>query len=153
MNTTRAHHRTTSSISRPIPHAHGLVSPPTSPSNSAAAKTKTRRPSVSSPMTWLTRASSSASTSAVPYAPSRPVRISEPRFANPVDALAHARVPVLLLQGEGDRVVPPHMARELAAAGTGHELHAFSGAGHCCSVFADPGRYWGAVLGFLGCRA
>ena len=75
------------------------------------------------------------------------------RLARPVDALAHARVPVLLLQGEGDRVVPPHMARELAAAGTGHELHAFSGAGHCCSVFADPGRYWGAVLGFLGCRA
>lgn len=72
------------------------------------------------------------------------------RLARPVGALAHARVPVLLLQGEGDRVVPPHMARELAAAGTGHELHAFPGAGHCCSVFADPDRYWGAVLGFLG---
>lgn len=72
------------------------------------------------------------------------------RLARPVDALAHVRVPVLLLHGELDRVVPVAMAHELAAAGTGHELVTFSGAGHCCSVFADPGRYWGAVGAFLG---
>lgn len=72
------------------------------------------------------------------------------RAARPVDALARTRVPVLLLHGELDRVVPPAMARELAAAGTGHELACFSGAGHCCAVFADPARYWDTVLGFLG---
>lgn len=26
----------------------------------------------------------------------------------------------------------------------------FAGAGHCCAVFADPGRYWDGVLGFVG---
>ncbi len=71
-------------------------------------------------------------------------------LARPVDALARSRVPVLLLHGDADRVVPPSMGRELSAAGGGHELVTFAGAGHCCSVFADPGRYWDAVLGFLG---
>ena len=72
------------------------------------------------------------------------------RLARPVEAIARSRVPVLLLHGELDRVVPPSMALELASAGTGHELHTFPGAGHCCAVFADPGRYWDAVLGFVG---
>ena len=67
-----------------------------------------------------------------------------------IDALARTRVPVLLVHGEGDAVVPVSMARELAAAGTGHELMTFAGAGHCCAVFADPGRYWDGVLGFVG---
>ena len=72
------------------------------------------------------------------------------RLARPVDALAHARVPVLLVYGESDRVVPVSMAHELAGAGTGHELLTFPAAGHCCATFADPGRYWGAVGAFLG---
>lgn len=72
------------------------------------------------------------------------------RLARPVDALAHTRVPALLIHGEADRVVPVAMAHELAAAGTGHELLTFPAAGHCCAVFADPGRYWGAVGAFLG---
>ena len=55
-------------------------------------------------------------------------------FARPVDALAHSRVPVLLVQGDADRVVPPYMASELASAGTGHELVSFPNAGHCCAV-------------------
>ena len=71
-------------------------------------------------------------------------------LARPVDALARTRVPVLLIHGDADRVVPPYMARELAAAGGGHRLETFPGAGHCCAVFADPGRYWDCVLGFLG---
>lgn len=71
-------------------------------------------------------------------------------LARPVDALARTRVPVLLIHGDGDRVVPPAMARELAAVGGGHQLEAFPGAGHCCAVFADPGRYWERVLGFVG---
>lgn len=70
-------------------------------------------------------------------------------FARPVDALAHSRVPVLLVQGDADRVVPPYMASELASAGTGHELLSFPNAGHCCAVFTDPERYWESVLGFI----
>ncbi|RDX55597.1 hypothetical protein OH76DRAFT_1468827 [Lentinus brumalis] len=88
-----------SSISKPMPLAQPLAaSPPTSPK----PKGKTRRPSVTSPMTWLTRASSSASIHSLPYAPSRPVRISEPRFANPVEALTLPRSGVL---GGGATVV------------------------------------------------
>ena len=76
--------------------------------------------------------------------------------SRPVDAIARSRVPVLLLHGEDDKIVLPHMADELAAAaggaaaGEGHELATFPSAGHCCAVFADPGRYWDLVLTFLG---
>lgn len=70
-------------------------------------------------------------------------------LARPVDALAHSRVPVLLIQGNADRVVPSYMASELASAGTGHELVTFPNAGHCCAVFNDPERYWESVLGFI----
>lgn len=97
-----SHHRASpsiSSISKPMP----VTSPiPTSPPTSPNAKGKPRRPSVSSPMTWLSRASSSASTQSIPYAPSRPVRISEPRFANPVEALTLPRSGML---GAGATVV------------------------------------------------
>lgn len=70
-------------------------------------------------------------------------------LARPVEALARTRVPVLLVHGDADRVVPPYMASELALAGSGHELVTFPDAGHCCAVFADPGRYWDSVLGFV----
>ena len=72
------------------------------------------------------------------------------RLARPVDALARTRVPVLLVHGEADRVVPVGTALELATAGGGHQLEVFPGAGRCCAVFADPERHWGCVLGFLG---
>lgn len=75
--------------------------------------------------------------------------------AKPVDAIAHSGAPVLLIQGEDDRVVPAHMADALAAAaggaaeGEGHELVKIPSAGHCCAVFADPERYWEAVGSFV----
>ncbi|KAI0638169.1 hypothetical protein C8Q77DRAFT_1153838 [Trametes polyzona] len=76
---------------------------PMSPQTSPRPKPKIRRPSVSSPMTWLSRASSSSSVhSNAPYAPSRPVRISAPRFADPVEALVNPRTGVL---GAGATVV------------------------------------------------
>ncbi|RPD78440.1 hypothetical protein L226DRAFT_292565 [Lentinus tigrinus ALCF2SS1-7] len=59
------------------------------------AKGKTRRPSVSSPMIRLSRTLSSASTQSVPHPPSRPVRITEPPFADPVEALALPRSDML----------------------------------------------------------
>ncbi|KAI0349418.1 hypothetical protein OH77DRAFT_1594237 [Trametes cingulata] len=101
-------HRTQHSISRPIPappQAGGssLAARPVSPPTSPRPKMKTRRPSVSSPMTWLARASSSSSANSnAPYAPSRPVRISEPRFADPIEALSHQRSGVL---GAGATIV------------------------------------------------
>ena len=84
---------------RPGP-IHAVISPPTSPSQKT--KTKSRRPSVASPMNWLARTSSNASTQSVPYAPSRPVRISEPRFADPVEAYRAPRSGIL---GTGATVV------------------------------------------------
>lgn len=72
--------------------------------------------------------------------------------AKPLDAIARSGAPVLLVQGEDDRVVPAHMADALAAAaaGEGHELVKVPSAGHCCAVFADPDLYWNAVGAFLG---
>ncbi len=76
--------------------------------------------------------------------------------ARPVDAIACSKVPVLLIHGEDDQVVPVRMADELAeaaggaAAGEeGHELLKVPSAGHCASSLADPDAYWGAVLPFV----
>lgn len=70
--------------------------------------------------------------------------------ARPVDAIAKTRVPVLLVQGADDKVVPSYMGAELAAAAPEHaELVKVESAGHCCAVFADPERYWDAVGAFL----
>lgn len=72
----------------------------------------------------------------------------------PVDAVGRAGFPVLLIQATDDRVCPTHMAQQIAdAAPEGSELVSFPSAGHCCSVFADPGRYWDHVLGYLASRA
>lgn len=71
--------------------------------------------------------------------------------ARPVDAIARAKVPVLLLEGEDDKVVPAHMADELAAAAPERaELVKVPSAGHCTAAFADPERYWEAVGAFVG---
>lgn len=78
---------------------------------------------------------------------------------SPAEAIAHSAAPVLLLQGEDDKVVPAHMADALAAAaggaaeGDGHELVKIPSAGHCCAVFADPDRYWEAVGAFVGAHS
>ncbi|KAH9943457.1 uncharacterized protein BXZ73DRAFT_40786 [Epithele typhae] len=118
---TRTHHRQTSSISKPMPHPGPIVSPPTSPSAVAGARAR-RRPSVTSPMTWLARTTSNASTSSAPYAPSRPVRISEPRFADPAEARAHPRTGTL---GTGATVVrTPQEALAGPLAFVSSDLHA-----------------------------
>ena len=76
-------------------------------------------------------------------------------LSRPVDAIARSAAPVLLVQGEDDKVVPAHMADALAAAaggaaaGEGHELVKVPSAGHCCAVFADPELYWEAVGAFV----
>jgi dipeptidyl aminopeptidase/acylaminoacyl peptidase len=70
-------------------------------------------------------------------------------LSRPVDAIAHARVPVLLIQDAGDRMVPAHMARKLnAAAAADHELLVVESAGHCLGAIADPEAYFTHVLSF-----
>lgn len=74
-------------------------------------------------------------------------------LARPVDAAARAALPVLLIHSDGDAICPVPMAeRLLAAAPAGSELVTFPASGHCCAVFADPGRYWDRVLGYLAAR-
>ncbi|GJE84225.1 hypothetical protein PsYK624_003010 [Phanerochaete sordida] len=58
-----------------------------SPERSATVKSKSHRPSLSGPMNWLGRSSSSASTSSGPYAPSKPMRISEPQLQSAFDSM------------------------------------------------------------------
>ncbi len=71
-------------------------------------------------------------------------------LSRPVDAIAHARVPVLLIQDANDRTVPMHMARKLDAAATGdHELLVVRLAGHCLGSLADPEVYFSHVLSFV----
>ncbi|KZT12469.1 uncharacterized protein LAESUDRAFT_733152 [Laetiporus sulphureus 93-53] len=74
------------------------MSPPMSP------PTRQRGGSLSTPRAWLSRTTSSKDTNPAhaPYAPSKPVRISEPRFANGLDILAQQRSGVL---GAGATIV------------------------------------------------
>lgn len=71
-------------------------------------------------------------------------------LSRPVDAIAHARVPVLLIQDARDQTVPAHMARKLdAAAAADHELLVVESAGHCLGAIADPEAYFTHVLSFV----
>lgn len=57
-------------------------------------------------------------------------------------------VPTLVLTGERDRVTPPALAREIAAAIQGAQLAIIPGAGHLSNIEA-PEAFNGAVLDFL----
>lgn len=75
--------------------------------------------------------------------------------ASAVAAIAHSRVPVLLIHAEDDQLVPPFNAERLAeaaggdAADDGHALLKIPSAGHCCAAMADPELYYQTVFGFL----
>ena len=70
--------------------------------------------------------------------------------AAPADALRHARVPVLLLHGEADRLVPCEMSEilETNCAST-VKRYTFPDAGHGLSYLVDQERYVKAVTDFL----
>lgn len=78
--------------------------------------------------------------------------------ASPAEAVGHAQVPILYLQGEADAFVPPYMGKRLydvtsgSALGDNHRLCMFPHAGHCGSCLADPRRYWHEVFAFVGKR-
>ncbi len=65
------------------------------------------------------------------------------------EAVGRARVPILLLHGEEDRLVPCEMSRTLHAAAKGKStLVTFPGADHGMSFMSDPPRYRAAVADF-----
>lgn len=75
--------------------------------------------------------------------------------ASPAEAVTHAQVPILYLQGEADAFVPPYMGKRLydvtsgSALGENHRLCMFPHAGHCGSCLVDPRRYWHEVFAFV----
>lgn len=77
-------------------------------------------------------------------------------LAKPEDAVSHAKVPVFLVQGDQDTLVPPYMATRLkeacggAAAGDDHVLSMVEGAGHGEAALADPVGYYWRLFTFLG---
>jgi len=77
--------RSPPAISKPIPiDEYRPASPPMTPP-------RQRGGSISSPRTWLSRTSTNSSAHSIPYAPSKPVRISEPKFLNGLDVFATQR--------------------------------------------------------------
>ena len=73
------------------------------------------------------------------------------RHADAVEALRHARVPVLLLHGEEDKLVPCAMSAELEqSCASPVKRYTFPGAGHGLSYLVDTARYTAAVEDFLG---
>ncbi len=66
-----------------------------------------------------------------------------------IDAVGRCRVPVLLLHGEEDRLVPCDMSRAMhAAAPERVTLYTFPGADHGMSFMSDPARYETAIGDF-----
>lgn len=66
------------------------------------------------------------------------------------EAVAHSKVPILLLHGEADHFVPCDMSREIAACcASTVEVRTFPDAGHGLSYMTDPKRYERVVYGFL----
>ena len=66
------------------------------------------------------------------------------------DAVAHARVPILLIHGEDDRLVPWTMSREIAqCCASPVQVEIFPGAGHGLCYITDPRKYEQALLSFL----
>lgn len=82
------------------------------------------------------------------------------RTRSPLHHVDQIETPMLILQGEDDRVVPPDQARSMAAAldrkGVPHALVVFEGEGHgfraattITTVYATKLAFLGKVLGFV----
>lgn len=68
-----------------------------------------------------------------------------------LDAITRAKVPILLLHGECDRLVPCDMSRALEkAAGGKATLYTFPGADHGMSCMSDPERHKKILFDFFG---
>ena len=70
--------------------------------------------------------------------------------ASPVDALRQAKVPVLLLHGEEDKLVPCAMSAQLEQhCASPVKRYTFPNAGHGLSYLVDREGYTAAVVDFL----
>lgn len=70
--------------------------------------------------------------------------------ANVIEAVARAKVPVLLIHGEEDRFVPWEMSKELAEVNPELvALELFPGAGHGISYIVDTKRYENKITSFV----
>lgn len=69
---------------------------------------------------------------------------------NALDCVKATKLPVLLIHGEADQLVPCDMSRDLyEACASDKELQTFPGATHGMSYLEDPQRYEATVGGFL----
>jgi hypothetical protein len=69
--------------------------------------------------------------------------------ADPVDAVARSRVPVLLIHGLADTNLPPRHSEMIRAANSSVALWEPAGAGHCGASFAAPEEYERRVVGWF----
>lgn len=66
------------------------------------------------------------------------------------EAVAHSKIPILLIHGEDDLLVPYTMSFEIAQCCASRAVvHTFPGAGHGLSYLIDPLRYEKVVYDFL----
>lgn len=72
------------------------------------------------------------------------------KAASALEAVKHTKLPVLIIHGDQDELVPVDMAYELyEAAGGEKELLIISGAGHAQSADKDPRLYYDTIFRFL----
>ena len=64
------------------------------------------------------------------------------RKARPIDAVAGNEIPLLIMHGAEDNLIPPENSAKVKDATAGYAtLHFFPGAGHALSAIIDPDRY------------
>ena len=69
--------------------------------------------------------------------------------ASAMEAVKKSKVPILIIHGEDDRLVPCSMGRKIhSACPEGAELITFPEAGHVISYIKDEARYKAAINGF-----
>lgn len=73
------------------------------------------------------------------------------REASPIEAVKHARVPILFIHGTKDTLVPPNMAEQLYAAANApkKEILMVSGAVHAAASQADQQTYFLTIRKFV----
>jgi fermentation-respiration switch protein FrsA (DUF1100 family) len=69
---------------------------------------------------------------------------------NPIDALQENKVPLLLIHGEKDTVIPPDNSVRMYEMTEGYrKIHLIPGASHANSVLTEPSLYAKYVNSFL----
>ena len=69
--------------------------------------------------------------------------------ASAIESVKKAKIPILLMHGEADRLVPVQMSEEIAKVNQLVERHTFANAPHGMSYMADEERYLSIVKDFI----